>query len=108
METNLLNSISRNLKPKSNLKDCEKLMLVHYVSVNGMDRAKALQMLSNYKARYIDDMDDTIINFIIPVREVDSRVECIHSANFTEEQQNTMNDIINRFNDAVTKFEQSV
>lgn len=58
--------------------DKEKLILVHYVSVTGMPPQRKNQHLKDYREFVNSTNDGSILHYILPIKEGESRIEAIN------------------------------
>jgi hypothetical protein len=83
----------------------EKIILIHYINVGNMDGEDVSKYMEEIVKRCSPKEEDNIISYWIPVREGESRVECINpklvsQEDFTEAKrvldrnQKIVNDII--------------
>jgi hypothetical protein len=84
----------------------EKIILIHYINVGNIDGNNMSEMMENVVNKFSPKEEDNIISYWIPVREGETRVECINpklvsEEDFTEAKQvldrnqKIVNDIIN-------------
>jgi hypothetical protein len=84
----------------------EKIILIHYINVGNIDGNNVSEMMENVVNKFSPKEEDNIISYWIPVREGETRVECINpklvsEEDFTEAKrvldrnQEIVNDIIN-------------
>ena len=84
----------------------EKIILIHYINVGNIDGNNVSEMMENVVKKFSPKEEDNIISYWIPVREGETRVECINpklvsEEDFTEAKrvldrnQEIVNDIIN-------------
>lgn len=83
----------------------EKIILVHYINVGNIDGNDVSKIMEDVVKRFSLKEEDNIISYWIPVREGETRVECINpklvsQEDFTEAKrvldrnQEIVNDII--------------
>jgi hypothetical protein len=83
----------------------EKIILVHYINVGNIDGNDVSKIMEDVVKNFSPKEEDNIISYWIPVREGDTRVECINpklvsQEDFTEAKrvldrnQEIVNDII--------------
>ena len=66
------------------MKDCEKLFIVMYVNVRNIDMEDVPEYLHEVKnALYYDETVNTIV---VPIRDGDTRIECINPALLTDDK----------------------
>jgi hypothetical protein len=84
----------------------EKIILIHYINVGNIDGNNVSEMMENVVNKFSPKEEDNIISYWIPVREGETRVECINpklvsQEDFTEAKrvldrnQEIVNNIIN-------------
>jgi len=94
----------------------EKIILIHYINVGNIDGNDVSEMMENVVKKFSPKEEDNIISYWIPVREGDTRVECINpklvsEEDFTEAKrvldrnQEIVNDIINWKNKTIESYE---
>jgi hypothetical protein len=94
----------------------EKIILIHYINVGNIDGNDLSEMMENVVNKFSPKEEDNIISYWIPVREGDTRVECINpklvsEEDFTEAKrvldrnQEIVNDIINWKNKTIESYE---
>jgi hypothetical protein len=83
----------------------EKIILVHYINVGDIDGSDVSKIMEDVVKKFSPKEEDNIISYWIPVREGETRVECINpklvsQEDFTEAKrvldrnQEIVNDII--------------
>jgi len=83
----------------------EKIILVHYINIGNIDGKDVSKIMEDVVNKLSPKEEDNIISYWIPVREGESRVECINpklvsQEDFTEAKrvldrnQEIVNDII--------------
>jgi hypothetical protein len=94
----------------------EKIILIHYINVGNIDGNDVSEMMENIVNKFSPKEEDNIISYWIPVREGDTRVECINpklvsEEDFTEAKrvldrnQEIVNNIINWKNKTIESYE---
>jgi hypothetical protein len=94
----------------------EKIILIHYINVGNIDGNNVSEMMENVVKKFSPKEEDNIISYWIPVREGETRVECINpklvsEEDFTEAKrvldrnQEIVNDIINWKNKTIESYE---
>ena len=94
----------------------EKIILIHYINVGNIDGNNVSEMMENVVNKFSPKEEDNIISYWIPVREGETRVECINpklvsEEDFTEAKrvldrnQEIVNDIINWKNKTIENYE---
>jgi hypothetical protein len=84
----------------------EKIILVHYINVGNINSNDVAEIMKDIVNKFSLKEEDNIISYWIPVREGDTRVECINPKLVSEEDfveakrvldrnQKIVNDIIN-------------
>ena len=66
--------------------DKDKLFLVIYLNVGDMSNGDVSHLLINYENNLKGAYDESIEKIIVPLREGETRVECINPVLLTEEQ----------------------
>jgi hypothetical protein len=83
----------------------EKIILVHYINIGNIDGNDVSKIMEDVVKKFSPKEEDNIISYWIPVREGETRVECINpklvsQEDFTEAKrvldrnQEIVNDII--------------
>jgi hypothetical protein len=94
----------------------EKIILIHYINVGNIDGNNVSEMMENVVNKFSPKEEDNIISYWIPVREGETRVECINpklvsEEDFTEAKrvldrnQEIVNNIINWKNKTIESYE---
>jgi len=94
----------------------EKIILIHYINVSNIDSNDVSKMIEEVINKFSPKEEDNIISYWIPVREGETRVECINpklvsEEDFTEAKrvldrnQEIVNDIINWKNKTIESYE---
>jgi hypothetical protein len=94
----------------------EKIILIHYINVGNIDGNNVSEMMENVVNKFSLKEEDNIISYWIPVREGETRVECINpklvsEEDFTEAKrvldrnQEIVNNIINWKNKTIESYE---
>jgi hypothetical protein len=70
----------------------EKIILVHYINVGNIDGNDVSKIMEDVVKNFSPKEEDNIISYWIPVREGETRVECINpklvsQEDFTEAKQ---------------------
>ena len=83
--------------------DKDKLFIVVYVNITGWGDVTVVEMLN--RIAEITKFDASVMRIIIPVREGETRVECINPALLTDEQyeetKKKIEEITERFDEAI-------
>ena len=94
----------------------EKIILIHYINVGNIDGNNVSEMIENVVKKFSPKEEDNIISYWIPVREGETRIECINpklvsEEDFTEAKrvldrnQEIVNNIINWKNKTIESYE---
>ena len=94
----------------------EKIILIHYINVGNIDVNNVSEMMEDVINKFSLKEEDNIISYWIPVREGETRVECINpklvsEEDFTEAKrvldrnQEIVNNIINWKNKTIESYE---
>jgi hypothetical protein len=94
----------------------EKIILIHYINVGNIDGNNVSEMMEDVVNKFSLKEEDNIISYWIPVREGETRVECINpklvsEEDFTEAKrvldrnQEIVNNIINWKNKTIESYE---
>jgi hypothetical protein len=94
----------------------EKIILIHYINVSNIDSNDVSKMMEDVINKFSLKEEDNIISYWIPVREGETRVECINpklvsEEDFTEAKrvldrnQEIVNNIINWKNKTIESYE---
>jgi hypothetical protein len=63
----------------------EKIILVHYINVGNINSNDVAEIMKDIVNKFSLKEEDNIISYWIPVREGDTRVECINPKLVSEE-----------------------
>ena len=63
----------------------EKIILVHYINVGNIDGNDVSKIMEDIVNKFSPKEEDNIISYLIPVREGETRVECINPKLVSEE-----------------------
>jgi hypothetical protein len=63
----------------------EKIILIHYINVGNIDGNDVSEMMKNVATNCSPKEEDNIISYWIPVREGETKVECINPKLVSEE-----------------------
>lgn len=100
--------IEKSFKEKTNesqnkLWDKDKLILIFYIGIGGLNQPKAYEILQNIREEIEDMFDESVKSIIMPVRDGgDIRVEPIYMQTITNNEDN------NRLTETINKLEQAV
>ena len=94
----------------------EKIILIHYINVSNIDSNDVSKIMEEIINKFSPKEEDNIISYWIPVREGETRVECINpklvsEEDFTEAKrvldrnQEIVNNIINWKNKTIESYE---
>jgi hypothetical protein len=94
----------------------EKIILIHYINLGNIDSNDVSEMMENVVNKFSPKEEDNIISYWIPVREGETRVECINpklvsEEDFTEAKrvldrnQEIVNNIINWKSKTIESYE---
>lgn len=100
--------IEKSFKEKTNesqnkLWDKDKLILIFYIGIGGLNQPKAYEILQNIRHELEEMFDESVKSIIMPVRDGgDIRVEPIYMQTITNNEDN------NRLTETINKLEQAV
>ena len=88
---------------QNKLWDKDKLILIFYIGIGGLDQPKAYEILQNIRHELEEMFDESVKSIIMPVRDGgDIRVEPIYMQTITNNEDN------NRLTETINKLEQAV
>ena len=101
--TNKANNIENTNEPQNKLWDKDKLILIFYIGIGGLNQPKAYEILQNIRHELEEMFDESVKSIIMPVRDGgDIRVEPIYMQTITNNEDN------NRLTETINKLEQAV
>ena len=77
----------------------ENIIVVHYINTKGFD-VKEIEKMMDKIASNMPRMDG-VMNYIIPIREGDTRIECINPRLLTEAEFESTRAVLAKFEDAL-------
>ena len=80
----------------------EKIILVHYINVGNKSPEKVSQMMAEINA--VLSKEENIIHYVYPVRDQETRVECINPKLVSEEDYNSTKEVLKRNQEIVTRL----
>ena len=88
---------------QNKLWDKDKLILIFYIGIGGLNQPKAYEILQNIRHELEEMFDESVKSIIMPVRDGgDIRVEPIYMQTITNNEDN------NRLTETINKLEQAV
>jgi hypothetical protein len=82
----------------------EKIILIHYINVGNIDGNNVSEMMENVVNKFSPKEEDNIISYWIPVREGETRVECINPKLVSEEDFTEAKRVLNRNQEIVNNI----
>ena len=82
----------------------EKIILIHYINVGNIDDNDVSEMMKNVVNKFSPKEEDNIISYWIPVREGDTRVECINPKLVSEEDFTEAKRVLDRNQEIVNNI----
>jgi hypothetical protein len=82
----------------------EKIILIHYINVGNIDGNDVSEMMENIVNKFSPKEEDNIISYWIPVREGDTRVECINPKLVSEEDFTEAKRVLDRNQEIVNNI----
>ena len=75
-KTEIVKAINEILLKKV-INNMNKIILVHYINIGGLSRQTAETRIMSYMEHSLPK-EDSIINYIVPIENSDSRIECLN------------------------------
>ena len=82
----------------------EKIILIHYINVGNIDDNDVSEMMKNVVNKFSPKEEDNIISYWIPVREGETRVECINPKLVSEEDFTEAKRVLDRNQEIVNNI----
>ena len=82
----------------------EKIILIHYINVGNIDGNDVSEMMENVVNKFSPKEEDNIISYWIPVREGETRVECINPKLVSEEDFTEAKRVLDRNQEIVNNI----
>ena len=82
----------------------EKIILIHYINVGNIDGNNVSEMMENVVKKFSPKGEDNIISYWIPVREGETRVECINPKLVSEEDFTEAKRVLDRNQEIVNNI----
>ena len=82
----------------------EKIILIHYINVGNIDGNDVSEMMENIVNKFSPKEEDNIISYWIPVREGETRVECINPKLVSEEDFTEAKRVLDRNQEIVNNI----
>jgi hypothetical protein len=82
----------------------DKIILVHYINIDGVPNSNLAEMMEMVKESLAKDAD--IISYIVPVRDEPTRIECVNPKLLKDDDNawDNVKRILDRNQKAVDKF----
>ena len=74
----------------------EKIILVHYINIGNINANDVSKIMEDVVKKFLPKDEDNIISYWIPVREGESRVECINPKLVSQEDFTKAKRILDR------------
>ena len=78
----------------------DKIILAHYINVGNVSHESVAELLSEISKSLVGQ--DEVLHYIYPIREGDTRVDCINPKLVTGEEYKYANDVLD-FNEKLVK-----
>ena len=82
----------------------EKIILIHYINVGNIDGNDVSKMMEDVINKFSLKEEDNIISYWIPVREGETRVECINPKLVSEEDFTEAKRVLDRNQEIVNNI----
>jgi hypothetical protein len=82
----------------------EKIILIHYINVGNIDDNDVSEMMKKVVNKFSPKEEDNIISYWIPVREGETRVECINPKLVSEEDFTEAKRVLDRNQEIVNNI----
>jgi hypothetical protein len=82
----------------------EKIILIHYINVGNIDGNNVSEMMEDIVNKFSLKEEDNIISYWIPVREGETRVECINPKLVSEEDFTEAKRVLDRNQEIVNNI----
>jgi hypothetical protein len=82
----------------------EKIILVHYINVGNIDGNDVSRLMEDVVKKFSPKEEDNIISYWIPVREQETRVECINPKLVSEEDFTEAKRVLDRNQEIVNNI----
>lgn len=81
----------------------EKIILAHYINVGNSSPQRVAETIQSLR-KLLDMEDNEIIHYLYPVRDQETRVECLNPRLVSEEEYQNAKKILERNQSIVTKL----
>ena len=82
----------------------EKIILVHYINVGNMDYININKFMEEITVKFSPKEEDNIISYWIPIRNGETRVECINPKLVSEEDYSEAKKVLDRNQEIVNEI----
>lgn len=82
----------------------EKIILVFYISIEGMSLTKAEDFLSKIVEKSKTNQEDNIISYYIPIKNGETRIECLNPKLISEEDYTNIKNILDKTKQKLNEF----
>ena len=82
----------------------EKIILIHYINVGNIDDNDVSEMMKKVVNKFSPKEEDNIISYWIPVREGETKVECINPKLVSEEDFTEAKRVLDRNQEIVNNI----
>lgn len=82
----------------------EKIILVFYISIEGMSLTKAEDFLSKIVEKSKTNQEDNIISYYIPIKNGETRIECLNPKLISEEDYTNIKNILDKTKQKLDEF----
>ena len=97
-------NLDRNSRMLKSTNMIDKLILVHYLNVGDSPIADAKMQIELYKHRVINGMSDDIMNIVIPVRNQETKIDCINPKLLPEDKYAETLKLVEKAKEGLAKF----
>ena len=82
----------------------EKIILVHYINVGNMDYSDINKFMEEITVKFSPKEEDNIISYWIPIKNGETRVECINPKLVSEEDYSEAKKVLDRNQEIVNEI----
>lgn len=79
----------------------DSLIIVFYINVSDVDPQEMPVYMTDIKDNFAKDKADDVVEFFIPIKNGDSRVECINPKAASDDDMQRINTLINELNNKI-------
>ena len=74
----------------------EKIILIHYINIGNIDDTDVQRLMEDVANKLQPKPEDNIISYLIPIREGETRVECVNPKLVSEEDFSQAKEVLDR------------